>query len=180
MPTARKQVHRDIHPDDGQHRRDLQAALVRLRKATGMNGRAMNEKYGMAVFVNEKKSQWHVGTVQRWAHALGRQLTWRIEGFSLPDEMVNTFDWSASHEDQRAELKARIKEVRRALKIPTTRVDKVCQQRACTYWAWEKKGPGDLVMPAVQRHIRAMGGRIEFQLRPIHNEFLGGGKLDKV
>lgn len=181
MPTAHNQVHRDIHPDDRAHRLELQATLIAARKSTGITGRILNEKYGMAVFVNEVKSQWHIGTVQRWASALGRQLVWRIEGFEVPEEMLTSFDWEASDAEQRDELKERIRQIRLALKIPSIRVDEVLGQRKCTYWAWEKKPRGDLVMPAVQRYIRALGGRIVFELRPRHNEFLGNrGKSKKV
>ncbi|HET9868708.1 MAG TPA: hypothetical protein VFQ06_15525 [Nitrospira sp.] len=162
----------DLHEDDTKHRADLGAAFRRIRQATGVPGRSLDH-FGMRVFMLEAKTSWLLSTTQKWAHALRRQLRWEIVGLDAPEELLKGFDWSASDDDLRMQLRRRVREIREYLNIGTREMDRLLGQSSPRQWRWENDANRDVNLVTLQRVFRAMGGQLVFSLVPLHNPELG-------
>lgn len=80
----------DLHPDDLANRQRLAQQLLDIRETAGISAGRLAAILGYrdhaGVRQMERRATWQVGTVQRWARALGHRLTLTINSLTIPND----------------------------------------------------------------------------------------------
>lgn len=177
-------VPQDIHPDDPVVRDDLARQLIAAEAAIYPHPRDLDAAWGLATGTTaamHKRTTWRASTAQRWARAVGRRLTFELEGLVVPD-VEDDSDWTAlllsagdtstpEREDRvhlltvcndlvRVRLAAGVTAVAFATRLGLT-------ENAVHWW---QGNPDGTTITAMQRYARGLGGAVRPVLSdaPVH------------
>ncbi|MEV0214257.1 hypothetical protein [Micromonospora sp. NPDC050695] len=173
-------VPEDLHPDDTTHRHHLAAQLHAARDAAGISaGRlavALGYRDHSGVRQMERRHAWQAATLQRWARALGQQVTFTLHDLTVPndaDTLAHIYTATLATQDldpvyvdlvvvrQAVNDLARIR--RHLMGAPEfgRRVD-----LDATSVLWREANPDGVRISVLQQTARALGGALTVGLTP--------------
>jgi DNA-binding XRE family transcriptional regulator len=163
----------DLHPDDLKTRLLLINELRAGRETLGISTTDLDAALGVAEGTNkalERRTSWEARTMQRYARALGRHLTFTIHNIRIPDDdvtavvlaagdtstpqRVDKVHWRVTCHQLRAARRHRFTAVAMAARLGVT-------ENAVHYW--EANPDGSSIISA-QRWARALDGWLGYDL----------------
>lgn len=167
----------DIDPADLAARVELRTQLHGLRKDMDLSGENVARLCGFgnlgAVRSLERRTNWEVWRLQRWARGLDRMLRLHIIGLTLPDDDITsmvlraTTAFGARDEDD-LHLRIVAHDLIRTRKAMFSRPEMAsrCGVTEGAVRDWEAQ-PQSSVVRLYQRYARALGGTVTLELQPV-------------
>ena len=171
-------IPKDLTEADLASRLHLGYALRTRRLAANITTRDLGTTLGIsdaAVRGTELRSSWQARTVMRYARGIGHQIRWSLVGLVVPDDddvMAVIYD-TISTEQVPAEQADKnhwrtlcndLCRIRRHC-LTTTAMSKRLNIKTTAVHYWETNPDGSSVI-AAQRHARALGGHLTWNLLP--------------
>lgn len=165
-----------LHPDDRAHVEQVVAELRALRRASGDHMDVIGARIGRdgeAIRLAENGPNRRAGTLQALAYAMGRRLTFHLDGLpAVDDPAVATLTLSARqardfrrrHAFERAALGAQLAAVRRHLGFTQQQMLHAAGRGGSFISDLEQGKAGDSVLASYQRYARALGGMLRLRL----------------
>lgn len=170
----------DLHPDDRTARLAIGTRLFALRRAAGLSRERLGDRIGISkgsvqALEISRDGRWMIGSMQRWARALGQRATFTIDGLPgrAPNLLADLYtvirpDTVADVDElERARLRLELARARRALHITAAELAGRMGLAAGSVGPFERDGIHfDIALHTCQRYARALGGRVIPDLEP--------------